>query len=275
MLPRKPVPSWYRQMTAEVPEREAACRELYLTLLKRALTGLLYEDASDQYPAALGQDPQRVAHDREARVQGTDWPVIAPTMIGLTRLDNIQHCIERVLEDKVPGDFIETGVWRGGAVIFMRGVLKAYGVTDRTVWAADSFDGLPPPNADKYPQDAGIHLEQYRQLAIPIDEVQRNFARYELLDDQVRFLKGWFSETLPHAPIRELALLRLDGDLYESTMDALTSLYARVSAGGYVIIDDYSVIPACRLAVHDFRDTHGVRDTIVPIDKQGVFWRKS
>jgi len=269
------MPESYRQMAAEVPEREAECRELYLTLLKRALTGLLYEDASDQYPTALGEDPLRVAHDRQARLQGTDWPVIAPTMIGLTRLDNIQRCIEHILEDKVPGDLIETGVWRGGAVIFMRGVLKAYGVTDRTVWAADSFDGLPAPNAAKYPQDAGIHLEQYRQLAIPIDEVRLNFERYELLDDQVRFLKGWFSDTLPQAPIRKLSLLRLDGDLYESTMDALKNLYARVSPGGYVIVDDYSVIPACRQAVHDFRDAHGIRDTIVPIDTQGVFWRKS
>jgi macrocin-O-methyltransferase TylF-like protien len=269
------MPDSYRQTTMEVPERQAECRDLYLSLLKRSLTGLLYEDASDQYPTALGEAPRRVGHDRDARVQGTDWPVIAPTMIGLTRLDNIQQCIEQVLEDNVPGDLIETGVWRGGAVIFMRGVLKAHGVTHRTVWAADSFDGLPTPNAAKYPQDAGLHLAQYRQLAIPIEEVRRNFERYGLLDDQVRFLKGWFSDTLPQAPIGKLALLRLDGDLYESTMDALKNLYARVSAGGYVIVDDYSVIPACKRAVHDFRDAHSIRDAIVPIDSQGVFWRKS
>lgn len=251
------------------------CRELYLTLLKRTLTGLTYEDASDLYPTALGERPRRVSHDVNARVQGTDWPVVAPTMIGLARLDNIQHCIESVLEDNVPGDLIETGVWRGGAVIFMRGVLKTYGVTDRIVWAADSFDGLPPPNPSTYPQDAGLHLEQYRELAVSIDEVRRNFERYQLLDDQVRFLEGWFRDTLPQAPIQKLALLRLDGDLYESTMDALRGLYGRVSRGGYVIIDDYSVIPACRQAVHDFRKAQGICDPITKIDAQGVFWRRS
>ena len=250
-------------------------RELYLTLLKRTLTGLVYEDPSDLYPTALGMPPRRVSHDIEARIQGTDWPVVAPTMIGLARLDNIQHCVERVIEDGVPGDLIETGVWRGGAVIFMRGVLKASGVTDRTVWAADSFEGLPAPNASKYPHDNGIHLEQYKELAIPLEDVKRNFERYGLLDDQVRFLKGWFRDTLPGAPIEKLAVLRLDGDLYESTMDALTSLYPRLSPGGYVIIDDYSVIPACRQAVHEFRDANGITAPITTIDAQGVFWRRA
>lgn len=252
----------------------ADCRELYLTLLKRTLTGLIHEDASRQYPTAPGKQPRLVSHDATARVQGTDWPALAPTMIGLARLDNIQYCIERVIEDEVPGDLIETGVWRGGAVIFMRGVLKAHGVTDRTVWAADSFAGLPPPNVKRYPLDAGLHLDQYSELAVSLDEVRRNFARYDLLDEQVRFLEGWFRDTLPQAPIETLALLRLDGDLYESTIDALANMYERVSPGGYVIVDDYSVIPACRRAVHDFRDAHGIRDEIVTIDTQGVFWRK-
>jgi hypothetical protein len=251
------------------------CRDLYLSLLKRTLLGLTYEDASNLYPEAVGAQSRRVPHDASRRIQGADWPAVAPTMIGIPRLDNIQHCIESVLEDSVPGDLIETGVWRGGAVIFMRGVLKAYGVTDRKVWAADSFEGLPPPNPSKYPQDAGLHLEQYRELAVSMDDVQRNFERYELFDDQVRFLKGWFRDSLPTAPIETLAVLRLDGDLYESTMDALTNLYGRVSRGGYVIVDDYGSIAACRKAVHDFRDAQGIRDPIVTIDAQGVFWRRS
>jgi hypothetical protein len=250
------------------------CRDLYLDLLKRSLLGTTYEDGSRIVPTSLGQKSRPAAHDASLREQGRDWPVQAPTMIGMARLDNLQRCVESVLDDGVPGDLIETGVWRGGAVIFMRGILKAYGVTDRRVWAADSFQGLPAPNAEKYPQDEGLHLEQYRELAISIDEVKRNFERYDLLDDQVRFLQGWFSETLPKAPIERLAVLRLDGDLYESTTDALVNLYDRLSPGGYVIVDDFC-IPACRQAVHDFRQTRGIQDEIIQIDWTGVYWRRS
>ena len=261
-----------RAAAAGSPDR---CRALYLDLLKRTLLGLTYEDESNLYPEFPGAESRRVPHDSSRRIQGGDWPTLASTMIGIPRLDNIQSCIENVLEDAVPGDLIETGVWRGGAVIFMRGVLKAYGVTDRTVWAADSFEGLPPPNASKYPLDAGIHLEQYRELAVSLEDVRHNFERYELLDEQVRFLEGWFRDSLPNAPIEKLAILRLDGDLYESTMDALANLYDRVSRGGYVIIDDYGVIAACKQAVHDFRAARGIHDPIVAIDVQGAFWRRS
>ena len=89
------------------------------------------------------------------------------------------------------------------------------------------------------------------------EEVRERFARYGLLDEQVRFLRGWFRDTLPSAPIERLALLRLDGDLYDSTYDTLAALYPRVSVGGYVIIDDYDAVDECREAVHDYLEaTH-------------------
>ena len=122
-------------------------------------------------------------------------------MIGMKRLDNLQHCVEDTLARQVPGDLIETGVWRGGASIFMRGILRAHGVSDRTVWVADSFQGLPPPNPDAYPADAGDPLHTFDYLAVSLEDVKSHFERYGLLDDQVRFLKGWFRDTLPAAPI--------------------------------------------------------------------------
>jgi len=194
-------------------------------------------------------------------------------MIGLKRLDNLQSCIEDVIAKQIPGDLIETGVWRGGATIFMRGVLKAHGVKDRKVWAADSFEGLPEPDAAAYPADAGDTHHTYDELRVSLDNVRANFDAYGLLDDQVGFLKGWFRETLPQAPIEKIAVLRLDGDMYESTIVALESLYPKVSVGGYVIVDDY-VIPSCAKAVHDFRGSHQIMEQIVPIDGIGVFWRR-
>jgi O-methyltransferase len=195
-------------------------------------------------------------------------------MIGVRRLAHLQQCVEEVLKDGVPGDLIETGVWRGGAAILMRGVLKAYGVTDRTVWAADSFAGLPPPDLEKYPQDAKMDLHTYPFLAVSLEQVRANFARYGLLDEQVRFLKGWFKDTLPGLPAQRLAVARLDGDMYESTTDALVHLYPKLSLGGYLVVDDYGAIGECRQAVEDYRAKHGIREEIRPIDASGVFWKR-
>lgn len=211
----------------------------------------------------------------EIPLKGNHWPVRAHTMIGLKRLDNIQFCVETAIREKVPGDVIETGVWRGGACIFMRAILKAHGDTERAVWLADSFAGLPPPDAGTYPADVGDPHHTFGDyLAVSRQEVEENFRRYDLLDGQVRFLEGWFKDTLPKAPINRLAVLRLDGDMYESTTQALESLYDRVSPGGFVIIDDYHLEP-CKQAVTDFRSRRSINDAITDIDGMGVFWRKS
>ena len=203
-----------------------------------------------------------------------NYTELAHTMIGRKRLDNIQFCIEEVIKSGIPGDLIETGIWRGGATIFMRGVLAAYGITDRRVWAADSFQGVPPPT---HPKDAGydISARVLPVLSVGLAEVQQLFKRYGLLDEQVFFLKGWFKDTLAKAPIEKLAVLRLDGDLYESTRDALNPLYAKVASGGFVIVDDYFAISQCEQAILDFRTTHGISDPIHKIDDAGVYWRKS
>jgi hypothetical protein len=210
------------------------------------------------------------------RLDGKDWPFAAHTMIGLKRLDNLQHCAEEVLRDNVPGDFMETGVWRGGASIFMRSILKAHNETGRVVWLADSFQGLPPPDFQRYPKEGKSDFYKWnQQLAVGVDEVQRNFDRYGLLDDQVKFLQGWFEDTLPSAPVQRLALLRLDGDMYGSTMVALTSLYPKLSPAGYIIIDDYT-IPECQRAVHDYREKLSISEPITCLaDGMGAYWRRS
>ena len=197
-------------------------------------------------------------------------------MIGLKRLDNIQFCIEHILKDGVPGDLIETGVWRGGATIFMRGVLKAYGDTTRKIWAADSFQGLPKPQPGVWRDDERGRLWKFgTTLAVPLEQVRANFERYGLLDDQVRFLPGWFRDTLPSAPIERLALMRLDGDMYESTMDALRALYPKLSSGGFCIIDDYYAQSGQRQAVNEYRRENGIVEPIEQIDWTGAFWRKT
>jgi O-methyltransferase len=211
--------------------------------------------------------------DSASREEGRFWPGLADTMIGMKRLDNLHRCVEQVLEDNVPGDFIETGVWRGGSCIFMCAALAAYGVTDRRVFVADSFAGLPEPNAERYPADRGDQHHIHKSLVVTEEQVRQNFRKYGLLDEQVVFLKGWFSDTLPAAPIERLAIMRLDGDMYGSRMDAFNSLYERLSPGGFCIIDDYA-LDGCRMAVDDFRRERGIEAPLIEVDRTGRYWRK-
>jgi O-methyltransferase len=231
--------------------RVAGPNGLYLDLMKLSLTDLLYETD----PAA-----------RAAVAEGRNWPARGLTMIGVKRLENIQMLMDKVLTDNTPGDFIEAGAWRGGACIFMRAVLEARGITDRRVWVADSFEGLPVPRSV---------LPEERSMAVSLEVVQDNFRRYGLLDDQVKFLKGWFKDSLPKAPIGKLAVLRVDADLYESTKEALTLLYDKVSPGGYIIIDDYGYFQPCAKAVEEFRSQRGISAPVIKIDWTGVYWQKA
>jgi len=262
---------------------------LYLDLLKRILTRTgfatyqlpitrgwrrrLYGPAKAVLQARGFQLVRRV--DPEMRRIGGDWPSDAETMVGMVRLNNVQECVLDVFANKVPGDFIETGVWRGGASIFMTGAMKAYGETDRLMWVADSFKGLPKPAEGDHPTDTGDPLYKFQDLAVPLETVKDNFRRYDLLNDQVRFLPGWFEDTLPEAPVEKLAILRLDGDMYSSTMVALESLYPKLSAGGYVIVDDYSALESCKQAVDDFRAKNGIEDPIKQVDWAAVYWQRS
>ncbi|WP_163804368.1 TylF/MycF/NovP-related O-methyltransferase [Mycolicibacterium anyangense] len=209
------------------------------------------------------------------RELGLDWPAEALTMIGMRRLESLQHCVETVLQENIPGDLVECGVWRGGASILMRAVLEIYGSDDRVVWLADSFQGVPAPDTVNFGMDRNLRLDRFRSIfEVSEQQVRANFARYGLLDGQVRFLPGWFKDTLPDAPIEQIAVLRLDGDLYESTIQSLDALYPKLSTGGFCVIDDYGGIPVCRQAVTDYRAKHHITAPIVTIDQDGALWRK-
>jgi len=271
-------------------------QQLYLDLLKKTLSfalwaeppvpaeafayrrGLLTRSAVAIAGKMLALSRYRLFEDRgftrEQREDGMIWPGLADTMIGMKRLDNLQMCIETALREGVPGDIIETGVWRGGACILARGILAACGVADRKVFVADSFAGLPRPDKDKYPQDRRDTHHIHRFLAVSQEQVADNFRKYGLLDEQVVFLKGWFKDTLPTAPIEKVAVMRLDGDMYESTMDGLVNLYPKLAPGGFCIIDDYA-LDGCRKAVADYRAAHGISEEMHTIDWTGVYWRKA
>ena len=276
-------------------------RALYLDLLKKALRNELYPTQARQPTAQDIEDWQARKNEIRARL-GTKvtsetphavsamfnlpaemWFMAAEanrkdahTLGAMSALDNVEYCVQQVLGDDIPGDLIETGVYRGGQTIFMRGLLKAYGVDDRTVWVADSFEGLPTPDNDQL-DDAVAHalLSSVDHFKVTEEDVRENFKRYGLLDDQVRFLHGWFHNTLPNAPISALSVLRLDGDYYASTRDALLNLGPKVSVGGFIIIDDYGLPVGCKRAVDELRCRWGTHDPIEMINRQTGFWRVS
>ena len=311
-------------------DANSASATLYLDLMKRSLINLIYCESSrpmyfygadKRYHLSQGFSLGR-------RVLGEDMPENAMTMIGLKRLENIEECVDRVLAENVPGDLIETGSCKGGAVIYMRALLKVHGVVDRVVYACDTFAKGPPPAAgngglvhalvsacifglasipsltwkrallrfvmrvnddfpaDENPDDDELHAliflmkNMFLKSARPcitkgLAAVKSNVARYGLLDDQICFLQGWFSETIPRAPIEALSVLRLDGDTYPSTMDGLELCFPKLSQGGFVIVDDYYSLASCKRAVDDYRERHGIDDEIVRIDGLSVYWRNS
>jgi O-methyltransferase len=271
--------------------------ERHLALLERCLTGSIYPEEFTKIQFRRGSWQRAVfgpikhllnlkgymlcrlsCPTPEEREGGLHWPGQGQTMIGLKRLRNVRSSLEIALADNIPGDVVETGVWRGGCCIYMKSILECHGSV-KSLWVCDSFQGVPKPNSEKYPADAVEERKEafykFDQLAVSVEEVRESFRRYGVLDERVHFLKGWFSETLPTAPIERISLMRLDGDLYESTWDALTHLYPKLSPGGFCLIDDYGGIPACAQAVGDYRKQNDIREPIVAVDTSGVYWRKS
>lgn len=268
--------------------------EIYLDLLKRLLTRTITAKSHERQTLAarvpgkrhLLQATQKVLARfdmelvRTIRCTADDYfesgdaasnrAEDAETMLGTRQLDQMQAAITDVVRRGVPGDVLEAGVWRGGMAIFMRAVLKVLNEPGRSVWVVDSFEGLPKLGE----QERSASWWRSGDMAVPLAEVRENFARYDLLDDRVRFLQGFFSDTLPTAPIERLAVLRMDADLYASTRDVLEHLYPKLSRGGYCIIDDYRNLGDCKRAVDEYRQKHGITEAIVPIDNRAVYWQK-
>ncbi|MBB3053124.1 hypothetical protein FHS23_004167 [Prauserella isguenensis] len=238
----------------------------YLDLLERVLTNEIYRDPPAGPHYLVGRE-----YDQRLRETGKDWPSVAHTMAGSRCLRQVRSAVEHILGNGIPGDLVEAGVWRGGVCIFMRALLEVYGDPARRVWVADSFHGMPESGAAG---DSELALHEFNDvLAVSQETVEENFRSYGLLDDRVAFLSGWFEDTLPAAPIDRIALLRMDADLRSSTTSILTNLYDKVSLGGIIVVDDYS-LPMCSDAVREFRDQRDITDPIHSIDDDAVWWRK-
>lgn len=205
------------------------------------------------------------------------WNRLAPpalTMCGDESINQLREALETIDKEGIPGDLIETGVWRGGLPIIMRAFLHDIKDTDRKVYIADSFAGLPQDVKDVKDKAANLLLEPLNGLSTSRKLVEDALNYFGLNDDQVIFLEGWFKDTLPDMPKTPLALVRLDGDYYESTMDAIKHLYPQLSSGGYLIVDDYNLPLGCKKAINDYREEMEIDEPMIKINKQAIYWRK-
>jgi O-methyltransferase len=266
----------------------------YLDLVGRALINDLHPDMGsrivalvNELLAARWQPPTLKAIETELaaffaprppidRFENSAWYVnIAGdpyTMVSPQRLRNVREAAETVLAENLPGDFVETGVWRGGACIMMKAVLAAAGVR-RRVYVCDSFEGLPEIAEGV---DAPLKLHENPLLAVSVQQVQENFERFGLFDEDVVFVEGWFSETMPRLreQVEAIAILRLDGDYYTSTREVIDELYDKVVPGGFIIVDDYGTYQQCRDAIHDFWAERGLQPELIQVDAHCYYWRK-
>ena len=171
------------------------------------------------------------------------------------------------------GDYAEFGVWRGGASIFARAVLKAHAVEDRSVHVFDSFQGLPEASTG----EDNDSWSKMTFLMVPLQDVQANFEAFGLLDSQTQFHQGFFGASCPEFRkdfMGRLAVIRLDGDMYESTMDILYNVYEMLSVSGYAIIDDYG-IDECKKAIAEFMKVNSIEEEIKIVDDYGAYFQKS
>jgi O-methyltransferase len=257
------------------PDQEAL-RRSYLDLLKLCLCDLAGSTTVSVGPTPDGAVVARELSGEQRRLRsvGLDWPMQGITMSGLRRLDDLQECVDAIARDGVDGDLIEAGAWRGGATILMRAALdSSRDGRDRTVWVADSFQGFPE-SEDDAPERVRFtkFLRAFDFLAVSLEEVQGNFGRFGL-ERGVRFVPGFFKDTLPKLTDRRWAIVRLDGDTYDATRVALECLYPGLSLGGYLIVDDYGAFEECRRAVDEFRTEHGITEPIEEVDWTCVRWR--
>jgi O-methyltransferase len=241
-----------------------AGRSARIEALKQAITGFDHLGEGEPFDAF-----NVLAHyNREQsqwRIPRADVPL---TLLSKGQLDLLERAVLDVEASGIAGDFIEAGVWRGGAIILMRALLDVYAVTGRQVIAADSFRGIPKNTQFKHDP---VDLWEDRWEA-GIDEVRDNIARHGLLDERIEFVEGYFADTLPALTDRQFALIRLDSDSYDSVLTSLEYLYPQLSPGGIIIIDDWH-LPGCRFAVDRYRADQGITEPM-HTDSGNGYWIK-
>ena len=239
-------------------------QKAYIDLITRTITNFAYLGGQSGFRKFNFEH----VYDTENARWRTDMDSRPLTLLNKEQLDLLETLVESLEARGVPGDYIEAGVWRGGVIVLLRALIKAYAIPDRRVFAADSFSGIPQ---NKYFRHDPVDAWSDRWIA-SLKEVQNNIRRFGLLDDRIVFVAGLFADSLPALAGDRFALIRLDSDSYESVATSLDHLYPALSEGGVLLIDDWHLIP-CQMAVANYRKHHGIEDPIETV-AGNAYWIK-
>ncbi len=180
---------------------------------------------------------------------------------GVEPFYGLYTAVEYIVTNNIPGDIVECGVWRGGSVMLAAMALAHFGDTSRKIHLFDTFDGVPEPDPIDVDWNGTSphpvwkqHKEQGTKWGYggPLEDVRNNLQQTGYPEENFTFVKGMVEETLPDAAPQDIALLRLDTDLYRSTAHELKTLYPKLAIGGVLIIDDYGYYQGVRKAVDEF-----------------------
>lgn len=221
----------------------------------------------------------------EPELQRMAFTVRDFTMVSYEGLCTLGDQVRFCEETNIPGDLVELGTWKGGCLAMMAQANLKWGKSRRTLRGFDSFQGLPRPRLDK---DYGADIQEFFKVSegqsdgalIPINALEADIsAPLRILEEvgypkeNVKFHAGWFQETVPKVNIEKIAVLRLDGDFYDSYAVPLEYLYDRVTLGGFIVIDDW-VLRGCREAVADFFAKRQLAPYLSHVDGSVRYFRK-
>ena len=207
------------------------------------------------------------------------------TMTSPERIWSLLRAVEYVHENKVTGDFVECGVWRGGSVMAMIAQLQKLKAPERRIWLYDTFEGMTAPTGLDVDSVAGVTAAQLLEstdvadgnnvwCVASIEDVETNLFRTGYSQGNLIFVKGDVAVTLQETAPEQIALLRLDTDWYESTKAELETLYPKLVPGGVCILDDYGHWKGARKAVDEYFQQLGARPLVMPIDFSGRMFTK-
>jgi O-methyltransferase len=226
----------------------------------------------------LGADLTDLVHDRAfMEVLNKVRPY---TMTSTERIHALYQAVKYVIDNKIPGDFVECGVWRGGSAMVMAYTSMMMGETSREIHLYDTFEGMSEPtenDKDVHGQKADSLLKRTKKVAntediwcyATMDDVRNNLASVAYPVDNIFFHKGKVEDTIPGFLPNQISLLRLDTDWYESTLHEMNHLYPLLSDKGVLILDDYGHWQGARKAVDEYMKKMGIKPCLHRIDYTG------
>jgi len=233
----------------------------FFSLYYRNLIGHYLQNVQISHPRSLL---------RSFRMMRLVYRVRGYTAVFVPRLVALYKLSEEINQRSVPGDIVECGVYNGGSAAIMASLCEKSPIS-RNVWLFDSFEGLPKPS-DKDGEEAPAYEGWCHGDLSKVKEVLR---KLRIPESRVHIVKGWFQDTFPSAQIRDIAILHIDADWYESVKLCLEKFYDSVQPGGYIILDDYGDWEGCRIATDEFLKKRALDVKLIQVDYTGFYFQKT